>query len=237
MEKSRLSAFLISLFVHIGLIAIPMPILIKNDYTDMEILFVDERPIEKTVRNNKENKFLNKVDTVDKKESPVIKIKEFEENLTNNKEDIIEKQENGESMKIVAENSQNRQDKESVSTLEENKIVSKIDKTDKKPVLDVKPLIDIEFGKKEAPKFLNRVIPQYPLLARKIGKEGKVVLRLTIDENGKLLNVEVIESAGYGFTESAIDAVKKSTFLPAMVDGKPVSSKAILPIKFSLRSE
>jgi len=100
-----------------------------------------------------------------------------------------------------------------------------------------KPLIDVEFGSKNAPRFLHREMPVYPLIARRLGKEGRVLLRLTIDERGNLLNVEVIEGAGYGLTESAVEAVRKSTFAPAVVDGKAVLSKALLPIRFSLRSD
>ncbi len=97
-------------------------------------------------------------------------------------------------------------------------------------------LIDTAFGTINGPKFIYREIPVYPQVARRLGKEGKVVLRLTINEKGELINIEIIESAPYGFTESAIEAVKKSKFLPAMKDGSPVSSRAILPIKFVLKN-
>lgn len=94
---------------------------------------------------------------------------------------------------------------------------------------------DVEFGSSEGPRFYHREMPVYPFIARKLGKEGRVVLRLTIDERGRLLNLEVIEGAGYGFTESAIEAVRKSTFVPAKKDGKPILSRALLPIKYALR--
>jgi protein TonB len=94
--------------------------------------------------------------------------------------------------------------------------------------------IETRFGASVAPAFLHREMPVYPLMARKLGREGKVVLRLTIDKNGNLQNVEVIDGAGYGFTEAAVEAVKKSTFLPAKKDGKPVASRALLPIRFRL---
>lgn len=96
---------------------------------------------------------------------------------------------------------------------------------------------DVEFGGDSAPKFLYRQMPQYPMMARRLGKEGKVVLRLTIDEKGNLINLEVIEKADYGFTESAMEAVKRSTFLPAKIGGKPAATRAILPIKFILRRD
>jgi protein TonB len=102
---------------------------------------------------------------------------------------------------------------------------------------DPKPLLDVEFGSTNAPQFLHREMPVYPLIARRLGREGRVLLRLTIDENGRLLNIEVLERAGFGFTEAAIEAVKKSTFRPAMQDGRPVLSKALLPVSFKLRRD
>ncbi|MFQ3573844.1 MAG: energy transducer TonB, partial [Thermodesulfovibrionales bacterium] len=100
-----------------------------------------------------------------------------------------------------------------------------------------KDIEDYEFGSTTGPRFINRVMPTYPLVARRLGKEGRVVLRLTIDDSGKLVNVDVIESAGYGFTESAIEAVRQSTFAPANKDGKPVISRALLPISFRLKKD
>lgn len=94
--------------------------------------------------------------------------------------------------------------------------------------------IETRFGDSVAPAFLHKEIPVYPMMARKLGREGKVILKLIIDEKGNLLNVEVIEKADYGFTEAAVEAVKKSTFLPAKKDGKPIASRAILPIRFQL---
>jgi protein TonB len=61
-----------------------------------------------------------------------------------------------------------------------------------------------------------------------------VVLRLFIDEHGRLLNVEIVEKAGYGFDEAAIEAVKASSFQPARVNGLPVACRAVLPVRFRL---
>ncbi len=99
---------------------------------------------------------------------------------------------------------------------------------------DIGPPIETRFGASVALAFLHREMPVYPTMARKLGREGKVLLKLTIDENGNLLDIEVIEGAGYGFTEASVEAVKKSTFLPAKKDGKSIASRALLPIKFRL---
>jgi len=91
------------------------------------------------------------------------------------------------------------------------------------------------FGMTGAPSFMHRELPIYPMMARRLGKEGKVVLELLINAMGKLQNVEVIEHAGYGFTEAAIEAVKKSTYIPALRNGEKVTSRALLPVRFKLQ--
>lgn len=95
-------------------------------------------------------------------------------------------------------------------------------------------IIDAEFGSSSGPKLVYYEKPTYPPMARRLGKEGRVLLRLTIDEKGELINVEVLESAPYGFTEAALEAVKRSKFAPAKRDGKPITSRALLPIRFVL---
>jgi len=91
------------------------------------------------------------------------------------------------------------------------------------------------FGNSGAPVFTHREMPVYPLLARRLGKEGKVVLKLLIDKNGTLQDIEVIEASGFGFTEAAVAAIKKSAFSPAYSNGEKVPSKAILSVRFNLK--
>lgn len=93
-----------------------------------------------------------------------------------------------------------------------------------------------EFGNGNGPRFAKRITPTYPPQARKLGKEGVVLLRLAIDESGKLKAVEVLQSAGQLFDEEAMQALKSSSFLPATADGRPVPSLAVIRIRFSLSS-
>ncbi len=95
---------------------------------------------------------------------------------------------------------------------------------------------DLSFGSGNGPSFLTRVDPSYPLAARRMGREGKVLLRLTLDERGKLLHVDVLENPGYGFADAAVDAVRKSRFLPAHISDRPVASRVRLPIRFALQT-
>jgi protein TonB len=91
------------------------------------------------------------------------------------------------------------------------------------------------FGGSGGPGFISRVLPRYPRMAREMSREGTVVLSLTIDEQGILQDAEVAERAGFGFDEEALRAVRTSKFKPAVRSGKPVASRALLPVRFLLR--
>lgn len=95
-------------------------------------------------------------------------------------------------------------------------------------------VVETRFGDADAPRFIHRELPIYPKLARRMEKEGKVVLKLFVDPTGKVLNIYVIENGAYGFTEAAIAAIKKSSFAPARWKGENVASRAILSIRFNL---
>jgi len=96
-------------------------------------------------------------------------------------------------------------------------------------------IVDADFGAANGPRFARRLLPQYPRLARQLGKEGTVVLRVTIDECGRPMTVESVKTAGAGFDEEAIKAIRGSLFQPAQRNGKPVICRAIVPIRFELR--
>jgi protein TonB len=44
-----------------------------------------------------------------------------------------------------------------------------------------------------------------------------------------------MESAGFGFDEEALRALQASSFKAAVRNGKPVASRALLPVRFMLR--
>ena len=91
------------------------------------------------------------------------------------------------------------------------------------------------FGNSGSPAFIHRETPMYPYLAKRFGKGGKVVLKLLIDKNGNLQDIAIIEPSGFGFTEAAVEAIKKSTFAPAHMHGEKITSRAILSVRFNLK--
>ena len=90
------------------------------------------------------------------------------------------------------------------------------------------------FGQGDGPSVRHRVMPEYPAQARRRQREGVVQLRLTISETGVLQHCELLKDPGFGFAEAAIQAIKQSRFTAGRRDGKPVSMRVILPIRFQL---
>lgn len=95
--------------------------------------------------------------------------------------------------------------------------------------------VGASFGDADGPRFVQRVMPRYPELARRKGREGRVLLRLVIGPDGELRNVEVVEGGGHGFDEAALAAVRASLFAPAVRHGRAVECAALLPVRFALK--
>ncbi len=83
------------------------------------------------------------------------------------------------------------------------------------------------------PKFLAE--KKYPEGAKKAEKEGKVLLKVTIDENGMPQDIVALTSLGFGLEEAAIEMVRKSTFHPATKAGEPISLEVEIPVDFKLK--
>jgi len=95
--------------------------------------------------------------------------------------------------------------------------------------------VGASFGDADGPKFVHRIMPRYPELARRRGREGLVLLRLVIGPGGELRSAEVVEGGGHGFDEAALAAVRASSFAPAMRGGHAVECAALLPVRFALK--
>ncbi len=86
-----------------------------------------------------------------------------------------------------------------------------------------------------APTMKSRGPKKYPDAAKRAGKEGKVILKATINENGIPRDIVALTSLGYGLEEAAIEMLKKSTFRPATKAGEPISLEVEIPVDFRLK--
>lgn len=77
-------------------------------------------------------------------------------------------------------------------------------------------------GGVSAPVPIYQVQPKIPEEARRDHFSGFLIVNLIVDETGRPQDVHVLQPAGHGVDEAAIDAVKQYKFKPAMENGKPV---------------
>ena len=76
--------------------------------------------------------------------------------------------------------------------------------------------------------------PSYTEQARRISLTGTVFLKVVFARNGSVTNIRTVSGLPFGLTESAIDAARKIKFIPAMKDGKYVSTWMQLEYYFNL---
>lgn len=82
----------------------------------------------------------------------------------------------------------------------------------------------------------ERTPPGYPPLSRRMGEEGTVVLRVELDEQGKVCSARVSGSSGFTrLDDAALTAVRTWRCTPAQRDGQPVRAVALQPFKFILQ--
>ena len=84
--------------------------------------------------------------------------------------------------------------------------------------------------------YLHNPAPAYPALSRRLGEEGRVVVRVFVSTEGHAERVEMRTSSGHArLDEIALETVRKWKFVPAKQGDKPVAAWVLVPISFSLR--
>ncbi|MBS1148461.1 MAG: ferric siderophore transporter, periplasmic energy transduction protein TonB [Myxococcaceae bacterium] len=74
----------------------------------------------------------------------------------------------------------------------------------------------------------------YPDEARKAGVEGTVRLRIVVDNEGRVVDVKVLNGPGYGLNDAARDAIRRFKFKAAIKGGEPVSTTMVYNYTFLL---
>ena len=80
--------------------------------------------------------------------------------------------------------------------------------------------------------------PAYPSLSRRLGEEGKLVLRVELDELGRISVAQILNSSGFKrLDEAAMAAVKTWRCTPPQRNGQPVRAIALQPFNFVLQGD
>jgi len=85
--------------------------------------------------------------------------------------------------------------------------------------------------------YLHNPTPEYPLMSRRRGEQGRVLLSVTISSTGDAELVTISKSSGYAMLDqSALKAVKTWRFVPARLNNEPIFAEVIVPVRFTLGS-
>lgn len=86
------------------------------------------------------------------------------------------------------------------------------------------------------PQLIRHLSPLYPFAAKRKSIQGQVIIRIVVDKMGKVQNPEILEATPEGiFEESAIKAVRRWRFKPAIKDRTAVDVYVVVPLKFELK--
>lgn len=81
----------------------------------------------------------------------------------------------------------------------------------------------------------QRTLPNYPVTSRRNGEQGRVVLRVALDETGRITAVNIKKSSGFQrLDEAGVAVIKDWKCNAAMRDGVAVRAEALQPFDFIL---
>jgi protein TonB len=85
----------------------------------------------------------------------------------------------------------------------------------------------------QAAKLINKVIPNYPTLAKQTRQFGMVRLIATVGKDGRVKQIDVVSGPAF-LAAAAVEAVKKWVYQPTLLNAKPVEVIAPIDINFIL---
>ena len=84
-------------------------------------------------------------------------------------------------------------------------------------------------------QYLEPLQVEYPRLSKRLGETGVVMLRVFIDEAGRVRDAQVSRTSGHPrLDDAAMAAVQKARFKPPSENGQAVSGYAQVPVDFQL---
>ncbi len=83
-------------------------------------------------------------------------------------------------------------------------------------------------------EIISKPIPIYTDEARHLRIEGEVLLEVLLEASGQVHVLRIVRGLGHGLDDSAVRAAEQIRFKPAVRDGQPANSTAVLHIIFQL---
>jgi protein TonB len=83
------------------------------------------------------------------------------------------------------------------------------------------------------PRPLHEIVPAYPPDADRRHLSGQVRVRLRLEADGRISDMEVVSAQPPGlFEQSALDALRSARFAPAQKQGRPVRAQVVIAIEY-----
>lgn len=79
---------------------------------------------------------------------------------------------------------------------------------------------------------LNKVVPEYPMIARISGLQGEVQLHAFVDRNGNIKSLTVLGTPPLVLAKAARDAVEQWKYRPYILNGEPVEIETFITVTF-----
>jgi len=79
---------------------------------------------------------------------------------------------------------------------------------------------------------LNKVVPEYPIIAKISGIQGEVKLHAFVDRNGNIKNLTVLGTPPPVLAKAALDAVEQWKYRPYFLNGEPVEIETFITVTF-----
>ena len=118
--------------------------------------------------------------------------------------------------------------------VEEKKVEEKIEKKEKEVVKDVFQSYEVE----KAPDCINLAQVKssivYPEMARQMGKEGKVLVKVLVGTDGSVIKIGTL-SGDEVFYDEVSSKARDLQFTPGLQNGKPVKVWVSVPFSFKLK--
>ena len=84
--------------------------------------------------------------------------------------------------------------------------------------------------------YLDNPKPAYPAISRRLAEQGRVVLRVHVEADGRAAEVQLHSSSGSPrLDQSALDTVRRWKFVPARLGREPTAAWVLVPIAFTLK--
>ena len=84
------------------------------------------------------------------------------------------------------------------------------------------------------PRVLAQASPSYPYAAKQAGRSGQVTVEFWVDPRGNVHDPRAVSATSSEFEDPAVRAVARWRFEPGRVNGRVVSFRMAVPVKFTV---